>query len=97
MLKNIAYVVMTSGLLLTSVTASAMPETDSPFPKDNSTDYSINIAMPNTETDSPFPKDNSTDALPAQPVILAEGDDGKSPFPPDNSTDALPAQPVILA
>jgi len=71
MLKHIAYVVMTSGLLLTSLTASAMPEADSPFPKDNSTDYSINIAKSDAETDSPFPRDDSTDALPAQPVILA--------------------------
>ncbi|MBI3916570.1 MAG: hypothetical protein HY322_06130, partial [Betaproteobacteria bacterium] len=79
MLKSIAYIVMTGGLLLTSVTASAMPETDSPFPKDNSTNALTAQPVILAEGDggkSPFPP--GTDALPAQPVILAEGDGGKS-------------------
>lgn len=93
MLKKTAYALITSGLVLTSLSVSATPESNGPFPTDNSADYSINIAM--SENDSPFPIDNSNDALPDQPVVLVMDDE--SPFPIDNSRDALPGQPKILA
>lgn len=70
MSKKIVYAVVAGVMLSTSLGANASsslshrggvaaPESDSPFPKDNSTDYGIHVATPGT--DSPFPKDNSND------------------------------------
>ena len=78
MLKKLAYAAV--GVLLSSGSGFVLAEPNSPFPKDNSLDYSIPAGM--SETKSPFPKDNSIDH-----TIIGGGAETTSPFPRDNSLD----------
>lgn len=80
MLKKLAFAALSGSLLIASVPASARDGADGAFPKDNSNDYSIGVAM--SDGNSPFPKDNSNDYS----ISVAMSDDS-SPFPKDNSTD----------